>query len=57
MKIVDFVPKDKNSLNWKEIEEGFTQISKMSKIYYDNLIQEGFTSQQALQIVSTHKWF
>ena len=57
MKVIDFVPKDKNKLNWVEIEEAFAYISKTSKIYYDTLIKEGFTAQQALQIVSAHKWF
>ena len=57
MKVIDFVPKDKNSLNWAEIAEAFAQISKTSKIYYDSLVKEGFTSQQALQIVAAHKWF
>lgn len=57
MKVIDFVPKDKNSLNWAELAEALVQVSKASKIYYDSLVKEGFTSQQALQIVAAHKWF
>lgn len=48
MKDIDFAPKDKNSLNWTEIAEAIAQVSKASKIYYDSLVKEGFTSQQAL---------
>lgn len=53
MKIVDLPKKD----NFTDFMKAMSEIAKANKVYYDSLIKEGFTEQQALQIVMTFKWF
>lgn len=49
---------------YKEFIEGLPQViqlcsmaAKMEKVYYDELIKEGFTNEEALRIVMEHGIF
>lgn len=53
MNIVNF-PDKPNAL--QEIIEGMRHIAIANKAYYDSLIQQGFTKQEALQLVGQFNW-
>lgn len=53
MKLLEFPEKNDTALLLK----AFADIAKMSRTYYLELIEQGFTEQQALDIVKALKWW
>ena len=57
MKILDFPSKEDSPDGMKALLNGLVYIAEANKVYYDQLVKQGFTEQQALDIVKAWKWF
>lgn len=59
MKVVDINSADKPLMTLKQLNdaiEGFKVFAKLNHSYYTNLIEQGFTEAQALEIVKAYKF-